>query len=90
MGHGDGFVDAVALIGAVRDKSAESARLMGAAEALHRLDETARTKLARRAHELTQARLAGKLSPREFEEHYKYGTQMSIDQIVEDMGVCLA
>lgn len=90
MGQADGFIDAVALIGVARDKCTASARLSAAADALHRFDETTRTSLARQAHQLTQARLAGTLSPSLLEEHYEYGAQMSLDQIVEEMGMCLA
>jgi predicted ATPase/DNA-binding XRE family transcriptional regulator len=89
MGQADGFIDAVALIGVVRDNSLASARLTGAANALHNIDGTTRTSLARRAYERTQAQLASSFSQPQLAQHYEYGAQMSLDEIVEETGACL-
>jgi predicted ATPase/DNA-binding XRE family transcriptional regulator len=83
LGQADGFVDAVAFIGVVRDHSISSARLTAAANAQHSDHGTLRTSIARRAFEITQVRLAGQFSKSEISTHYEYGSQMSNDQIFE-------
>jgi predicted ATPase/DNA-binding XRE family transcriptional regulator len=90
MGQADAFVDAVAFIGVVRDHGVASARLTGAANGLHSFDGTTRTTLARRAYDATQARLAGEFSQPELAAHYEYGAQMSLDEIANEMAICLA